>query len=87
MKSRLLSTLTFLLVLALSVAFASDKGSTTKKSTEAKKETKGCCMTSKDGKTADKAAMECDPAEVGAGKETKKPAEQKPEAKKDGDAK
>lgn len=91
MKSRLLSAFTFLLVIALSVAFASDKGSTTKKSTEAKKETHGCCMTGKEAKAkndcSDKAAMECDPADVAAGKETKKPVEKKPEAKKDGEAK
>lgn len=91
MKTRLLSVFTFVLAIAISFAIASDKGGKTTKKSEAKKETQGCCMTAKEVKSendcADKAVMDCDPAEAKAGKTAKKSAEAKADVKKDGEAK
>lgn len=90
MRSKLFSIFIAVFAIAFSIAVASDKGGKTTK-TEAKKEVKGCCMTAKEVKSendcADKAVMDCDPAEAKAAKTTKKSAEAKAEVKKDGEAK
>jgi hypothetical protein len=91
MKSKLFSTLVVAIVIAFSIAIASDKGNKTQKTSEAKKETQGCCMTAKETKTATdcsgKAMMDCDPGDAKAAKSSKKSTESKAEVKKDGEAK
>ncbi len=91
MRSKLFSFFIVVFAITFSIAVASDKGGKTTKKSEAKKETQGCCMTAKEVKSendcADKAVMDCDPAEAKTGKSAKKSTEAKADVKKDGEAK
>ena len=91
MKSKFFSVFVVALALVFSVSLASDKDGKSTKKAEQKKEVKGCCMPGKEVKNekdcSDKALMDCDPAEAKTGKASAKPAEPKPDTKKDGEGK